>query len=182
MAAFFLEVRQFEFAVIGRVEHVGWRARTLLETGNLLVFMGCPNAFNMVKKTGVLKEVEKFVPALTLLVAKSYGTRPAHVFSRIDSGEARTIACSSSTQKGDPMGPAMFCLALRPGVNRFREEFEAEGVEAFAYVDDVPFGLIGIMANTVRAFAPDSYYCKIAMIPCVRIAIPFMRMQMSYLL
>ncbi|CAN0592776.1 unnamed protein product, partial [Laminaria digitata] len=70
----------------------------------------------------------------------------------MDSEETRTIACSSGVQQGDPMGPAMFCLALRPGLKRFRQEFEGEGVEAFAYMDDVSLGLMGITANTVRAF------------------------------
>ncbi|CAN0229242.1 unnamed protein product, partial [Laminaria digitata] len=71
----------------------------------------------------------------------------------MDSEETRTIACSSSVHQGDPMGPAMFCLALRPGLKRFRQEFEEEGVEAFAYMDDVSLGVMGITANTVRAFA-----------------------------
>ena len=81
----------------------------------------------------MLAEVANCVPALTLLVAKWYGTRLADVFVRIDSGETRTIACSSGVQQGDPMGRTMFCLALRPGVIRFREEFAGEGVEAFAW-------------------------------------------------
>ena len=51
------------------------------------------------------------------------------------------------------MGPAMASVALRPGLKRFREEFEREGVEAFAYMDDVSLGLTGITANTIRAFA-----------------------------
>ena len=51
------------------------------------------------------------------------------------------------------MEPAIFCLALRPGLKRFREEFEGEGVEAFAYMDDVSLGLMGVTDNTVRAFA-----------------------------
>ena len=52
------------------------------------------------------------------------------------------------------MKPAMFCLALRPGLKRFREEFEREGVEAFAYyMDDVSLDLMGITASTIRAFA-----------------------------
>ena len=50
------------------------------------------------------------------------------------------------------MGPAVFCLALRPGLKRFREEFEGEGVEAFAYMDDVSLGLTRITAYTVRVF------------------------------
>ena len=35
----------------------------------------------------------------------------------------------------------MLCLALRPGLKRFREEFEGEGVEASGYMDDVFLGL-----------------------------------------
>ena len=93
------------------------------------------------------------MPALTLFWAKCYGTRPAGVFFRMDSGETRTIACSSGVQQGDLMEPAMFCLALRLELKRFREEFEREGVEAFAYMDDVSLGLMRITADTVRAFA-----------------------------
>ncbi|CAN0455478.1 unnamed protein product [Laminaria digitata] len=90
------EVRQFGVAVPGGVEHVGLRARTLHDTGNWLVLTACSNAFNTVKRrTAVLEEVPNCVPALTPLVAKCYGTRPADVFFRMDSGETRTIACSS---------------------------------------------------------------------------------------
>ena len=101
----------------------------------------------------MLKEVANCVPALTPLVAKCYGTRPVDVFFPLDPGETRTIACSSGVQQGDPMGPAMLCLALRPGLKRFRQEFEGEGLGAFAYIDDVPLGLTGITANTAKAFA-----------------------------
>ena len=51
------------------------------------------------------------------------------------------------------MGPAMFCLALRPGLKRFQEEFEGEGVQTFAYMDDISLDLTGVTANMVRAFA-----------------------------
>ena len=91
-------MRQFGVAGHGGVEHVGLRARMLHETGNWLVLTDCSNAFNTVKKTAVLEEVEKWVPALTPLVAKCYGTVPADVFSRMDSGETRTVACSSGVQ------------------------------------------------------------------------------------
>ena len=132
---------------------MGLRARTLHDTGNWLVLTDCSNAVNTVKRKAVVAEAANCVPALTPFVAKCYGTRPADVFFRMESGETRTIACSSGVQQGDPMGPAMFCLALRPGVKRFREEFEGEGVEAFAYMDDVSLGLTRITADTVRAFA-----------------------------
>ncbi|CAN0329739.1 unnamed protein product, partial [Laminaria digitata] len=140
------EVRQFGVAVPGGVEHVGLRARTLHETGNWLVLTDGSNAFNTVKRTAVLEEVTNCVPALTPLVAKSYGTRPA------DERPGRSLALSG-VQQADPMGPAMFSLALRPGLKRFRQEFGGEGEESFAYLDDVSLGLIGITANTVRAVA-----------------------------
>ena len=69
------EARQFGVAVPGGVEHVGPRARTLLETGNWLLITDCSNAFNTMKRMAVLAEVSNCVPALTLLVAKFYGTR-----------------------------------------------------------------------------------------------------------
>ena len=92
------------------------------------------------------------MPALTPFVAKCYGTQSADVLFTMDSGENRTIHWSSGVQHGDSMGPAMSCLALRPGLKRFREECEREGVEAVAYMDDVSLGLMGMTANTIRAF------------------------------
>ena len=84
-------------AVSGGVKPVSLRARTLHETGNRLVLTDCCHAFNTVRRTAVLAEVANCGPALTPLVAKCYGTRPAVVFSR-------TIACSSCVQQGDSMG------------------------------------------------------------------------------
>ncbi|CAN0279508.1 unnamed protein product, partial [Laminaria digitata] len=130
-------VRQFEVAVPGGVEHVSLRARTLQEAGNSLVTTDCCKAFNTVKSKEVLAEVTDCVPALTPFVAKCYGTRPDDVFFRMDSGETRTIACSGGVEEEDPTGPAIFWLALRLGLKRFRQEFEGEGVETFAYMDDV---------------------------------------------
>ena len=106
------QVRQFGVAVPGRVVHLGLRARTLHETGKLLVVTDCSNAFNTVKRTASLAEVANRVPAFTPFVAKCYGTRPADVFFRMDSRETRTIPCSSGVQQGDPMGPSLFWLAF----------------------------------------------------------------------
>ena len=80
----------------------------------------------------MLAEIANCEPALTPLVATCYGTRSADMFFRMGSGETRTIACSSVVQQGGPMGQTMFCLALRPGLKYFREEFKGIGAEAFA--------------------------------------------------
>ena len=50
------QVRQFGVAVPGRVVHLGLRARTLHETGKLLVVTDCSNAFNTVKRTAMPAE------------------------------------------------------------------------------------------------------------------------------
>ncbi|CAM9811271.1 unnamed protein product, partial [Laminaria digitata] len=118
------------------------------ETDNWLILTDCSNAFNTSKRKAVLEVVANCVPALTPSVAKCYGTRPADVFFRMDSRESRTIACSSGVQQADPMGPAMFCLALRQGLKQFRQEVKGEGVGAFAYMDDISLGLTGMTANT----------------------------------
>lgn len=52
------------------------------------------------------------------------------------------------------MGPAMFCLALRPGLKRLRTEFGGEGAETFAYMGASP---VGATANMIRVLSA-SYY------------------------
>ena len=92
------EVKQFGVAVPDGVEHASLRATTRHETGNWLVLTDCSNAFNTVRRAAVLAEAANCVPVLTTLVANYYGTRSADIFSRKDSGETRTIACSSGVQ------------------------------------------------------------------------------------
>ena len=50
------------------------------------------------------------------------------MFCRMDSGETRTLSCSSGVQQEDPIVPTMFCLALRQALKRFREEFDGENL------------------------------------------------------
>ena len=69
------EVRQFGVAVPGGMERVSLMARTLHETGNWLVLTDCANAFNAVRRTAVLAEVDNCVTALTPLEAKCHGTK-----------------------------------------------------------------------------------------------------------
>ena len=63
------------------------------------------------------------------------------VFLQIGTGKTRTVACSNGVQQGEAMRPAMLCLALRPGLKRFREEFEVERIKAFAYMGGISLAL-----------------------------------------
>ena len=58
----------------------------------------------------------------------------------MDSVETRMMACSSGVHHERLMG-STFCLALRPEMERFREEFEGGGVAAFT--DDISLDLTG---------------------------------------
>ena len=40
------------------------------------------------------------------------------------------------------MGPALFCMPLLPVLKRTREEFEPEGVEAFAYLEKISIEMV----------------------------------------
>ena len=105
----------------GGLEQVALRAH---EAKNWAILTDCSNAFNTVKRTAVLAEAATCVPALTPVVAKCYGERPAPVFFHMNSGERRRIDCSSGVQQRDAMRLALFCMPLFPVLKRTREEFE----------------------------------------------------------
>ena len=71
----------------------------------------------------MLAELANCVPALTLLVAKCYGARPADVFPdglRGNQDDRLLQRCPA----GVPHGAGKVRMALRPGLKSFREEFE----------------------------------------------------------
>ena len=140
------EVRQFGVALPGGVEHVGLGARALHEVGNWVVVTDCSNADDSVKSTVVQADVANCVPAISRLVVRCYGTRPADVGFWVPSKKTKTIAYSSGVEQGGSMG-------FRQGLKRFRKEFDGEGVDGFAYMDDNFLGLVGVTASTFRAFA-----------------------------
>ena len=144
------EARQPGVGVRGGVEQVVIRSRIHLEAKHWLIFTDCSNTFNTVKRTAMLAEAATCVPALTRFVAKCKGEMSASVFFLMESGERRKIDCSSGVQQGSAMGPALFCMPLLPVLKRTRAEFEARGVEAFAYLDDISIGMMEITPDTVE--------------------------------
>ena len=68
------------------------------QTGCWVVGLDCSNAFNIVKRTAVFKEITRVAPRLAPLVAKCYGGPPADAFFELDSGERRTIASKTGVE------------------------------------------------------------------------------------
>ncbi|CAN0534910.1 unnamed protein product, partial [Scytosiphon promiscuus] len=91
-----------------------------------------PNAINSALRKPILEHAATCTPALTESVAKCNGERPASVFFQMDSVERSKLECSRGVQQGDAIGPALFCLPLRPVITRVRKEHESQVVEAYA--------------------------------------------------
>lgn len=83
------------------------------------------------------------------------------------SAETRTIVCFSNNQQGESMGLEMCCLALRPGLTRFREELVGDGRETSACMDDVYLSRMWGTANTVGVFSvhPTVVGCIFVFLP-----------------
>ncbi|XP_022007936.1 uncharacterized protein LOC110907233 [Helianthus annuus] len=74
------------------------------------------NAFNLVDRTAMLKEVHRVCPSLSPWVNFLYG-QPAGLYV----GD-NCIWSTTGVQQGDPLGPLLFALALHPLITRVQEQ------------------------------------------------------------
>ena len=133
----------------GGVAHVVLRARIQHEAGNWIIQTNAFNAFNSVQRKPMLEQVVACTPALTGFVAKRYGERPASMFFLMDSGKRTELECSRGVQLEDAIGLALFYLPLWPVLTRVREEYESQGVDAYAYLNDITIAAHEISPGTV---------------------------------
>ena len=132
------------------MEHVALRARINHEADNWIIQTDAPNAFNPILRKPMLEHVAACTPALTGFVAKCDDERlTASVFFQMDSTERTKIECFRGVNQGDAMGPVLFFLPLRPVLMRVCEAYESQGVEAYAYLDDVTVAADDISPGTV---------------------------------
>ena len=93
------------------------------------------NAFNSIKRQGVLSECLKQIPSIYPFVSSCYAKHSSLFYN----GQA--IKSESGVQKGDPLGPLLFSLALMPLVNKIKQEVPMLLQNSW-YLDD------GILAGT----------------------------------
>jgi hypothetical protein len=86
------------------------------------------NAFNMVDRTVLLDFVHEKAPELYLYLEQCYRS------SSILSWNSNIISSSRGIQQGDPLGPALFCLAIHPLISELRSSFN------LWYLDDGTLG------------------------------------------
>ncbi|CAN0439236.1 unnamed protein product, partial [Scytosiphon promiscuus] len=119
----FREANQFGVAVAGGVERVAMEAQLVHQTGNWIIQTDCSNAFNTGKRTAIMAQAAKSLPDLVGYIARCYDEIPATAVYEMDSGERRTIECTSGVQQGDGMGPPLFSLILVPIVLKLQEKY-----------------------------------------------------------
>ena len=80
------------------------------------------NAFNLVDRTSMLGAVARWMPELMPYALWAYGSKTPLLFK----GAFDKLWSSTGVQQGDPLGPLLFCLGLKPLIDRIDEEFAGE--------------------------------------------------------
>ena len=132
--AHILSPHQFGVAVKGGLEALVHTARVVQELarGNsdfFLLKFDFQNAFNMVSRQAFLDEVRSHFPEMYRFVSTCYGTSSVLRF-----GE-RQLSSTCGVQQGDPLGPLLFCLAIRPVVEKIATHCPSLTLNGW-YLDD----------------------------------------------
>jgi hypothetical protein len=111
---------QFGVGVSGGAEAVLHSANRVLNAchsdGSLaMLTVDFSNAFNLVDRTKLLREVRSRCPSISLWVEFLYGQA-----SRLYVGD-EYIWSTTGVQQGDPLGPLLFALVLHPLVHKIRD-------------------------------------------------------------
>ena len=128
---------QFGVGTRGGVEPMVWAIRNdIVQHGGQDQDLGVlavdfTNAFNSVSRSVMDSMVREHAPSIWTFAKLLYGA-PSLLFVR-DGNDNRVIESCEGTRQGDPLGPLLFSLALRP----LLERLIAEGVSVRAYLDDL---------------------------------------------
>ena len=91
----------------------------------VLVKLDFQNAFNTVRRDWMLRQVEEHCPKLFRMARQAYATESTLVASEA------LLSSAMGVQQGDPAGPALFCLALKPLTDSLGSTV------AVSYLDDI---------------------------------------------
>lgn len=127
---------QLGFGSRGGCEAAVHSLRTFLgqNCGEVLLKVDVKNAFNSVDRGALLTQVKDKIPDLYNFLYQCYGKPSKLVYQN------NVLLSSVGCQQGDPLGPAIFSLAIHPIIQRLQSKLNVW------YLDD---GTLGGDANTV---------------------------------
>ena len=100
---------QMGVGVKGASEAIARRLQRMLQAKSKLCVLqiDVSSAFNTVDRNAVLQRVQALIPALSSWAGFCY-SQPSHLFAA-----KTTLFSEQGTQQGDPLGPALFSLAIQ---------------------------------------------------------------------
>lgn len=105
--------------------------------GRYLYSIDFRNAFNNVSRTAVAQSVYQYAPQYYRLARWAYNNA-APVVVVTAAGTVTTIASTCGVRQGDPMGPLLFSLAMRPKLQYLQQHVATDDNSLVpSYLDDV---------------------------------------------
>ena len=151
-----LEPLQFSVRTPGGCETIAALSQLNFDAGATQILFDLPNAFNKVKRSAVLRGIRSMCPALEDTF-KAYYTNPTDLWAHTtDKPFGRVGTSQTGVRQGDPLGGALFCLALQPALQQLQalisNAVNADPNKLFvrAFADDI--GVSGPADCLVRLF------------------------------
>ncbi|CAM9954442.1 unnamed protein product, partial [Choristocarpus tenellus] len=109
------------------------------------------NIFNSVRRSAFIKALPETLPGLLPYVSKIYGDTRNLLFP-LDKGGMKILPSRSGAQRGDPLGPLLYCMATQKAIQQVQPAFGPQGVSSRSYLDDTSISAREIGPNTIAAF------------------------------
>jgi len=142
--------RQFGVGRKGGVEQAIHTARALAEVRPSLVWLGLDarNAFTEMRRDAMVAAVEENAPEMAPYARLTLNRRSRYWYQLAD-GSWVDLYAEEGTDQGGPLSPAIFCIGLRPALERIESRLRARAEEKgedpneiclIAYIDDILLG------------------------------------------
>ena len=147
---------QFAFESCG-AEQIIHKVRHLLRADGAIhaVLVDCRNAFNCIRRQAIREQLMAN-PALGPLrsLFNAMYVEQSELLVQSDEGECPVICGTEGVRQGDVLGPLLFCIGLKPAIDRTLELMQIKhpemSVSLFAYMDDVT--IVGTSEACLAAF------------------------------